>query len=211
MVINTNTHKRASKKSRDGGESGHMSEIEGVVADTPEKIRGDRTERLLYEEAGSDPELKKKSIHAKALISVLGGERIGTRIVWGTGGDKGASVQGLKDIVLKPDAYNILKYKHNYTPTGEYIYTAMFIPAFRIVSKLLDKRGWCDPIKSKEFLEKERLEMADDPNALLIHKAEYCFTIEEALSQQGDNFFPREELAEQSAQIEIYKTTPKIH
>lgn len=74
-------HKRASKKSRDGGESGHMSEIEGVVADTPEKIRGDRTERLLYEEAGSDPELKKKYIQGKALISVLGGERIGTRIV----------------------------------------------------------------------------------------------------------------------------------
>jgi hypothetical protein len=87
----------------------------------------------------------------------------------------------------------------------------MFIPAHRIVSKLLDKRGWCDPDESKAVLEKERMEMADDPKGLLIHKAEYCFTIEEALSQQGDNFFPREELAEQSAQIEIYKTTPKIH
>ena len=43
---------------------------------------------------------------------------------------------------------------------------------------------------------------------MLIYKAEYCFTIEEALIQQGDNMFPREELAEQMARIEIYKDVP---
>ena len=48
MVKNTDTHKRASIKMRDGGETGHMSEIEGIVADSPEKIRGDRVERLLF-------------------------------------------------------------------------------------------------------------------------------------------------------------------
>lgn len=55
-MINTNLHKRASKKNKDGTETAdsHGSEIEGIVADSPEKIRGDRTERLLYEEAGSD-------------------------------------------------------------------------------------------------------------------------------------------------------------
>jgi hypothetical protein len=36
--------------------------------------------------------------------------------------------------------------------------------------------------------------------------AEYCFTIEEALIQGGDNIFPREELAEQKSALEIYKT-----
>jgi hypothetical protein len=53
--------------------------------------------------------------------------------------------------------------------------------------------------------------MAADPKALLIYKAEYCYTIEEALIQQGDNMFPREELAEQMAQIDIYKSTPVPH
>lgn len=85
MVKNTDTHKRASVKSRDGQESGHMAEIEGVVADTPEKIRGDRTERIFFEEAGSDKVLKRKYLQAEALITVLGGDRVGTRIVWGTG------------------------------------------------------------------------------------------------------------------------------
>jgi hypothetical protein len=81
MAIDTNTYKRASKKTKDGSEKGHMSEIEGVIADSAEKIRGDRTERLLFEEAGSDPNLKSKYIQGEALIKVLGGSRVGTRIV----------------------------------------------------------------------------------------------------------------------------------
>lgn len=60
MVTNTGMFKRASKKDKDGVEFGHMSEIEGIVADSAEKIRGDRTERLFYEEAGSDKIFKKK-------------------------------------------------------------------------------------------------------------------------------------------------------
>jgi hypothetical protein len=81
MVINTNMYKRASKKKKDGTEVGHMAEIEGVIADSAEKIRGDRVERLLFEEAGSDKVLKKKYLQGEALITVLGGERVGTRIV----------------------------------------------------------------------------------------------------------------------------------
>jgi hypothetical protein len=57
-----------------------MSEIEGVIADSAEKIRGDRTERLLFEEAGSDKHFNKKYIQGEALIQVMGGNRMGTRI-----------------------------------------------------------------------------------------------------------------------------------
>jgi hypothetical protein len=143
-------YKRASKKKKDGTEVGHMAEIEGVIADSPEKIRGDRVERLLFEEAGSDKVLKKKYLQGEALITVLGGQRVGTRIVWGTGGDEGPQIEGIKDIVLNPDAYNILKYRHNHTRSGEHIETAMFIPAYRMVQHLLDHRGWCDPDLAKE-------------------------------------------------------------
>lgn len=211
MVKNTDMHKKASVKKKDGTETGHMAEIEGIVADSPEKVRGDRVERLLFEEAGSDKVLKKKYIQGAALITVLGGDRIGTRIVWGTGGDSGPALQGIKDIILNPDTYNILKFKHNFTPTGETVYTGMFIPTLRMASKIVDKRGWCNIEAARKHFDAERLLMAPDPNALLIYKAEYCYTIEEALIQQGDNIFPREELAEQMAQIDIYKSTPKVH
>lgn len=211
MVVNTNTFKRASKKDKYGIESGRMAEIEGVIADTADKVRGDRTERLLFEEAGADPELKKKYIQGEALVTVLGGNRVGIRICWGTGGSKGSSVQGLKDIVCNPDSFDVLKFRHNYTMDGHYVDTALFIPANRIVYSLLDKRGWCDPDEAKEWYNQIRASKANDPKGLLIYKAEYCFYIDEAFSQQGDNIFPREELAEQSAQIEIYKSTPKVH
>lgn len=118
-------------------------------------------------------------------------------------------MEGIKDIVTKPDAYNVLRYRHNYTPDKRTIETAMFIPAYRMVVSLLDKRGWCDPDEARDYYDKQRMLKADDPKGLLIYKAEYCYTIEEALIQQGDNIFPREELAEQSANIEIYQTTPK--
>ena len=51
--------KRASMLNKEGVEFGAMSEIEGIVADDPNKIRGDRVERLIYEEAGSQPKLIK--------------------------------------------------------------------------------------------------------------------------------------------------------
>lgn len=46
--------KRASMINPQGDEWGPMSEIEGIVADSPSKVRGDRCERLIFEEAGSN-------------------------------------------------------------------------------------------------------------------------------------------------------------
>lgn len=51
--------KRASLLNKEGVEYGSYSEIEGIVADDPSKIRGDRVERLIYEEAGSTKHLIK--------------------------------------------------------------------------------------------------------------------------------------------------------
>ncbi len=145
MVINTATHKRASMKDKRGEEFGHLSEIEGIVADEPQKIRGDRVERLFYEEAGSDKHFQKKYLQGEALITVMGGRRIGTRIAWGTGGDSGPALSGIRHMTNNPEAYNVLPFRHNYTPDGKYILSAMFIPAYRVVTddtvKLVDKRG----------------------------------------------------------------------
>lgn len=208
MSQNTAMYKRASKLDKDGNQIGHMSEIEGLVADSAEKIRGDRTERLLFEEAGSDKIFKQKWIQGEALVNVMG-DKIGTRFGWGTGGDAGKAIEGIKEMTTDPEVFNILPYRHNHTPSGEFIYTSMFIPAYVTVKNLMDDRGWCDPDKGKEFYDVERSKKVSNPTSLLMYKAEYCYTIEEALIQQGDNVFPREELAEQKAQIEIYKNTPK--
>lgn len=54
LAVNNADTKRASIKTPDGTEMGWMSEINSVVADTSDKIRGDRLDRLVYEEAGSN-------------------------------------------------------------------------------------------------------------------------------------------------------------
>ena len=84
QAINTMVQKRASKKDREGNESGFKSMITGIVADKPSKVSGDRCELLIYEEAGSDPELIKKWIQGDALIKVIG-QRVGFKIGYGTG------------------------------------------------------------------------------------------------------------------------------
>ena len=79
MVKNTDMHKRASKKDKEGKEFGHMAEIEGRVADNPQKIRGDRVERLFFEEIGSNKVFEKSYLQGEALVTVMG-RKIGTRI-----------------------------------------------------------------------------------------------------------------------------------
>ncbi len=61
-----------------------MSEIDSVVAPTADKIRGDRVDRLVYEEAGSNKVLAKSWIQGASLVE-LGGKHFGTRIALGTG------------------------------------------------------------------------------------------------------------------------------
>ena len=189
-----------------------MAEIELIVADLPDKVRGDRCDRLFYEEAGSNKHLIKAWVQGEALVTVMGGDKIGTRIAFGTGGDVGESIKGIRKLSFNPTDYNILPYKHFYTETGEEQFSSFFIPAHRIVTDrragLIDKRGWCDDDKAKEWYNKKRLGFSNEED-LQTYKAEYCFTISEAHPQEGDNIFPKAELANQQMEIEVFKSVPK--
>ncbi len=210
MNINTKMHKRASVKKKDLSEEGHMSEIEGMIVDEPDKLRGDRCQKLIYEEAGADPSLVKKWVKGEALITVLGGKRVGMRIAFGTGGSsKASSMDGLKQMMEDPKSFNILPVKHNYTADRKETVTGLFIPAYRIVYEYIDNRGYCNEEKSIAWYEKERIAKSGNPKNLLDYKAEFCFTIEEALIQKEGNVFPVEELANQLAALDIYKTIKK--
>lgn len=63
-------------------EAGWGSLIEAIVADNDRKIRGDRVDLLLYEEAGSNPVLRQSYIKGNALVEI-GGNRFGIRMVGG--------------------------------------------------------------------------------------------------------------------------------
>ena len=63
-------------------EDGWMSLIEAIVADNDRKIRGDRVDLLIYEEAGSNKVLRQSYIKGNALVEI-GGNRFGIRMVGG--------------------------------------------------------------------------------------------------------------------------------
>ena len=107
---------------------------------------------LVYEEAGSWPNLTKAFIQGDALVGIQGA-RFGIKLAGGTGGDNGPALEGLRKMYYNTDVYDILPYRHNYTPSGEQALTAYFIPAYSIVNRddCTDKRGWTDPEKGKAY------------------------------------------------------------
>lgn len=48
----------------------------------------------------------------------------------GTGGDRGAALEGLRTIYYEPRAFKILPYRHNYTETKEFVETGFFMPYY---------------------------------------------------------------------------------
>jgi hypothetical protein len=132
-----------------------MSQIQGIVADKPNKIRGDRTDLLIYEELGSWPNSIKAFIQGDALVGIQG-QKFGIKVGGGTGGDSGPALEGLRTIYENPTDFDVLPYRHNYTSTGEYALTGYFIPAFSVVNlpDCMDSRGFTDPEKGKAYYNK---------------------------------------------------------
>jgi hypothetical protein len=95
-------------------EVGFKSQIIGIVADKPNKIRGYRADLLVFEEAGSFKGLAKEYIKSTALIGPPG-KSWGIRLVGGTSGDTKEALEGLKDMFYNPIAYGILPFRHNYS------------------------------------------------------------------------------------------------
>ena len=200
--------KRASMLNAQGDEYGPMAEIEGIVADNPTKVRGDRTERLIFEEGGSNKNLITSWVQGDALVN-LGGVKVGVKIVGGTGGDSGPALAGLSKIFNDPMSYNVLPYKHFYTRDGRVQYSGFFIPAheFSLRPEYLDSRGVTNNVEFKKFYEKKRSGMKGED--AITYAAENCFTPDEALLKQGDNLFDSELISNQLTYMATIKDCPK--
>lgn len=188
--------------------SGWQSTVLGIVADDPQKLRGDRADFLIYEESGSWKGLDTAITQGEALIEI-GGVRFGVSVIGGTGGDSGAALEGLRKVYYDPQSQNALPFRHNYTESGEYVETGFFIPAFQQLYDYLDNRGWCDPEITKPVLQERRNVRLQNPKAYMEHCAEYCWTAEEAFAQEGENKFNKVLIAEQLTRIRALKIGPR--
>ena len=199
--FNNNETKRASKVTRDGQEYGWRSEINTIVADNPNKVRGIREDRIIFEEAGSMQHLVKAWIQSAALVE-LGGTHFGTRIALGTGGDD-VKLGGLATLFSNPEGFNILPFKNYDTYDGKPELTAFFLPAhkFALKKEWLDNRGVTNWPELKKYYEKQRSKLSG--KAFLDECAEHCFVPEEALAKTGANVFDSELVSQQMVNIKI--------
>lgn len=210
---NSNYLRRASHyEIRDGQkiEVGWGSQIQGIITDKPGKLRGDRTDILMFEECGLWPQFTKAYTQADALVGQIG-RQWGLRLMGGTGGETGPQMEGLRKMYYEPQLFGVLPYRHNFTKNGEYAITSFFLPAFRTIKELslLDNRGWLDDKDGKAYFNKTRDLKARDPEEYTTFCAEYCFDGEEAFSLEGNNKFNKILIAEQLANIRIHKDSPK--
>ena len=209
MKIDTAFKKRASKVDKDKNESGWMSTIEGVTVDNPRKLRGNRINNLYMEESGSNACLIDTYVQGRALVFVGGSFRVGRRCVFGTAGDATPNLQGLKTMLYNPEDYTILPYKHNYTRTGETVFTGYYIPAqtiwFGDKDHLgFDSRGVTNEKVALEYYHK-RWDNMSDPKLRIKDMAEYCTCLEDAFTLEGGDVFNTEKLVEQQVNIQQLK------
>jgi len=188
-----------------------MSQVEGIVADKDSKIRGNRTDLIILEEAGSNPIFTKSFVKAEALTT-LGGNKIGIIMAGGTGGDSGSAMAGLKDLYYDPMSVDVLPFYHNYTPTEEWIYSAFFIPAYTALYKkdFVDDRGVCIQKLAKAYYEEEFKKREGTPKKLVDYKAEFCFTADDAFNLEGTNKFNKVLLVDRLAKLQVAKETSPV-
>lgn len=196
---NTLMHEKASYVDETGEERGSLSEIMGVIVDNPNKTRGKRGKKVVFEEAGSFPNLK------KALEVSLGSLKdgdfyVGQASVFGTGGEEGPSIEGLDDMFNNPAAWDMLEFPNIWENGAAGTDCGYFVPCFRANNAYIDEDGNVDSkgaITSDDEA-REKKKKSKDPKALDDRKAEYPRTPSEALQRLTNNIF---NIAEIDAQI----------
>lgn len=206
---NTLMHQKASYLDAFGEEQGDMAEIIGVIVNDPNKTRGKRGRKILFEEGGSFKNLK------KALDISLGSIKdgsiyVGQQTVLGTGGEEGPDIEGLEEVFDNPEVFDMLEFP-NVWETGELTDTTCgyFCPAYRVNNAAIDGDGNVDVELAIEEEKKtrKRKKKSNDPKAYDNYIAEYPWTPQEALKRITNNPFKSAEL---NKQIRFVKNSPMI-
>ena len=189
---------------------GWLSVVKGINGSKPSNIRGERVDLLIYDEAGSWPDLTTAVVQGQELCEVQGVPR-GIMLFGGTGGDFGPPLEGLKKIYYNPRAFKILPFRHKWTQDGTTIESGFFLPYFlqSLNPEYMDSRGVCNQTEYKKVLQEERNNLLAVPEDYLKKCAERCWNAEEAFTLEGQNKFNKMKIADQLAKIRLHKIGPR--
>lgn len=207
---NTLMHQKASwldDKGVEQGVDGKISEIIGVIVDNPNKTRGKRGRKIVFEEGGSFRKLK------EALEISLGSIRdgsayVGQVAVFGTGGEEGPGIEGLEDIFGSPEAWDMLIFPNVWEAGMENEQCGYFVPCWRVNNLAIDPEGNVDMDLAidLEGVEREKKKKSTDPKAIDRRKAEYPTNPSEALMRLTVNNFPVDLIDQQIKRLKSDRT-----
>lgn len=218
--VNTSMRKRAGFFTKDefGNEieMGYKSEIIGVsLKDNPDATRGKAGKLIIFEEAGSFPELGAAWQIARPSVE-QDGIAFGTLIAFGTGGDPGSSFEALRDMFYNPDGYNCLSFENIWDSAVSNTKCGFFIPQYTNLDVrdkdgkriYMDDDGNTNVKLSLQYILDERkivIQNATSSVAVDRYVAERCITPQEACLEFNGNIFPKKELQEQLGLIRTNK------
>ena len=203
MENNTLLHMKSSYIDEFGQKKGNMSEMIGVIVDNPNKTRGKRGRKIVFEEAGSFKKLKEALAISVGAVKD-GGFRVGQISVFGTGGEEGPSIEGLEDIWSQPEQYDMLAFKNVWDEGMDGTSCGYFVPATKANIMFMDPDGNVDMDNAMKYEEEQRAlkAKATDVKELDRYKAEYPIVPGEVFQRLAKNPFRTAEIDRQIHRIE---------
>jgi hypothetical protein len=192
------------KKPGVAGDHGFLSSIHGVtLKNDPDKARGKRGKLILWEEAGSFPNiLKSWRIAQKSLED--GQLVFGLMVAFGTGGEEGVDFAGLYELFYHPKVYQVYSVKNVWDKNSRGD-CAFFVPDYWNRARTYDKDGNSDVLTAiVEVLRKRQTIRKESTNATDIArvKAEEPITPQEAVMRTTGTVFPVSDISEYLQDIE---------
>lgn len=216
QAVNTSMRRRASMIVTDNFgnkiEVGYKSEIIGVsLKDNPDAVRGKAGMLILWEEAGTFPELKAAWQIARPSVE-QDGVAFGLMIMFGTGGDEGPAVMTLREAFYNPKSYNCIGFENIWDDGIQSKECGFFIPQHTNLDirdetgkrLYMDEDGNTLHDKARQFilnLREEELKEATSFQQIDRYVAEHSESPAEAFTELSGNIFPKKELQKQLARI----------
>lgn len=216
QAVNTSVRRRASMIVTDNFgnkiEVGYKSEIIGVsLKDNPDAVRGKAGMLILWEEAGTFPELKAAWQIARPSVE-QDGVAFGLMIMFGTGGDEGPAVMTLREAFYNPKSYNCIGFENIWDDGIQSKECGFFIPQHTNLDirdengkrLYMDEDGNTLHEKARQFilnLREEELKEATSSQQIDRYVAEHSESPAEAFTELSGNIFPKKELQKQLARI----------
>ena len=190
-----------------GVTKGTKNEVIGFSSkDNPDKGRGKRSVKLIFEEFGRFPQFI-TTWNTLRWNTEDNGFAFGQNIGIGTGGTEGNDFSGALEIIYNPLGYNVYGVPNVFDKNSQGKQKSVFFVGCYMNAKgFFDKNGISDVIGAliREITERLKIKYnSSDPNTLTQRMAENPVTIQECIMKKDSNMYPVADLQAIAADLEI--------